>query len=195
MRHSTKRLVSSVTALLFVVLAFIVFFNFVEPAYREVQQVRGELVSRQIFLESQQKVIQQVQGLISTYEGEGELQQTVSFALPLAPDVAGALAQLSGLLSVNGLSAQSFSISIPAVQVLSSGPERRPGAELARPVGTLTFQTRVVGAYENVKSFLRNLETNIRIFDVRNVAFQPAAKSNQDLYAVDLSVVAYYQNP
>ena len=70
---------------------------------------------------------------------------------------------------------------------------RSEAVSLTRPLGKLGLQVSFGGSYDNLKSFLEKLESNVRIFDITSVSIAPSGKLNQDLYKVDLKVVTYYQ--
>lgn len=192
MKPSTKRLVSLVGALVLVFAALVVYFNLTVPEYDVIDKTRGDVASRQLLSDAQQGAIKQVQKLISDYQGKNQIRDTVSLALPTVLDQGGILHQVQTLASVNKLSMQSFSISAPVSQSISVAAS---SSAIIRPIGNLNFQFRVVGTYEDFKNFLGNLETNIRIFDIRSASVDPLGKPNQDFYGFDLTVVTYYQNP
>ena len=71
-----------------------------------------------------------------------------------------------------------------------------------KPLGSFSFRLAASGSYENFKNFLSEIETNIRIFDVKTVALQPAgvaaqtgakAASSQDAFNYTITVATYYQ--
>ena len=107
MRQATKRLISMALALFFMVTAFVIYFSFTAPAYDELQRIRSEVLAREALTDSQTKVIQQVKQLVSTYQGQIQIQERVSLTFPLGEDVPGALTQLHGLVVGNRLAPQS----------------------------------------------------------------------------------------
>lgn len=181
-----------IAGLLFLVSSLVVYFQFIQPAYEDAQNIKAQQLSQQNFLDSEKAVVKQVQDLISSYEGQVQIQQAVSAALPLSPDAAGALAQLYGLAQDNSLVVQSVSVGFSGG---SGGGVSQ--FSLQKPVGTINFQLNVVGTYESFKTFLSMLETNIRIFDLKSLNIQPTSatggKSAPDLYNYGLTVSAYYQ--
>jgi hypothetical protein len=206
MKQTTKRFLSMILGLVFLVASLIVYFEFIQPAYENAQTVKGELLSRQALLDSEKTVVKQVQNLISTYKGQGRVQEAVSAVFPTGDDLPGALAQIYGLAENSGLSVQSISISgVAAAQRASGsgsvGAQTSFGASLQKPVKTINFQAKLSGSYEDLKGFLAKLETNIRIFDVKNLGVQPLLLSGQGkatssvLYGYDLTATTYYQEP
>lgn len=186
-------------AFVLIIAALIMYFNFIQSAYQEAQKIKAQVISRENFVQSQQAAISQVKNSISSYKGEGKPQDVVSLALPLSPDLAGAFAQLTSLAQNNRLALQSITVSLPAMQNLSAKPAlgAASGASFAstitKPFGTAAFQVRMIGTYEDFKTFVKNLESNIRILDIQKMAFQPAGKPDQNIYTYDLSINAYYQ--
>jgi len=195
MQQTTKRFASMIIVLVFIVGAFVVFFEFIRPAYDDAQQVRSEVISREQFVTDQQEAIQQVQQLIASYQSQATVQDSVTKALPNAPDFAGALYQLNGIASGSGVGLQSLTVSAPTLSTSKPTPgvSSDPTA-LVRPIGALTFQVKYAGRYEDVKTFLQNIENNVRLFDVQSINVQPAGtKGVTDFFTVDMSVVTYYQ--
>ncbi len=200
MKQSTKRFFSLIVAFVLVVAAFLIYFNLAEPVYQEAQERKAQAMSRESFVQNQQASILQVKNSIASYKGEGQLQDVVSLALPLNPDLAGAFAQITSLVQNNRLALQGVTVNVPVMQTIAmkSLPGKTSGAFAAtilKPFGAITFQIRLVGSYEDFKAFLKNLESNIRIFDIQKINFQSAAKSDQNLYTYDVTVNTYYQAP
>ncbi len=196
MKQSLKRLVSMVLVLFMVVAAFIVFFQFTQPEYEDIQIVRGEEFARRDFVEKQQSAITQVKKLIAEYEDNVDFQTLVSASFPGNQDLYSAIAQVGGLAALDSLSLESFSITetkAQELQISSGDPNSPKRTSLIRPYGTITFRLQLVGAYEDIKSFLGHIETNIRLFDINSVDIRPAGKGNANTFNASVEVATYYQ--
>lgn len=192
MKPSTKRLLSLVVALLMVFAALVVYFNYTTTEYGVADQIRSDVAARQNLIGSQKDAINQVNKLIQDYTGTAQLREVVSLALPTAMDQSGVFYQVSSMATINKLFVQSFTISAPTTQNANSGAS---STAIIRPISSITFQFRVIGAYADFKNFLSNLETNIRVFDVRSISINPlTVKQTQDFFGFDVTVVTYYQN-
>ena len=200
MKQSSKRLVSMLVALMFLVGAFVGFFEFVQPAYSQVETLRGEESANQGILTSLTALVKQAQDLLASYNQQSQNAQGLGAALPAGEDVAGALAQIEGIASQNNLNLSTVAVSTPTLQV----PKIQNGsstAALVKPVGTVSFKLAVAGSYENFKKFIADLETNIRLFDVENVTVAPFSNTaggksaSLDYFTYNLIVQAYYQAP
>ncbi len=203
MKQSVKRLISSVLSLLLVLAAFVVFLNFIQPVYSEVSQLKGQVLGQSDLVAREQAVIREVQKLVAVYDQSSALRDSVSAALPQVPDLAGALTQLNGLAGLNHLIAQAYALSVPAPVIPEDArrnPDRPGSGSLVRPVNSVIFQIKLLGTYEDLKNFLKNLEANIRVMDVRSLNIQPGTgqqtgKTAANFFQYDLTVAAYYQTP
>lgn len=209
MKQSSKRLVSGLIALGFIVAALLVFFNLIQPTYGDLQQQKGTEISTQNFLTNEQQTVDQAKKLIRQYKDQGQAQSNLALAMPAGPSVAAALAQVYGIAQNNNVAVQSISVGVPTLvpQTRASGGNASTsvqGAQLVKPMGTFSFQVAAAGGYENFKSFLSQLETNIRIFDLAAFSLQPAqglaaggrgAGAASDFFTGNLTVTAYYEFP
>lgn len=193
MRQSFKRLLSSILALVCVIAAFIIYFNLVQPEYDKVMELRGEYASLNEVVESQRVIIDTVEALVVKYDQSQAARQQIEFALPAMPKAAEALAQINGIVNVNRLNAQAFAL-MGGESSNSDRAREEAAAFKPYPVQQLIFQARLNGSYEDFKKFLDNLETNVRIFDVKTMSVQAAGKPNQDFYTFEMRIVAYHQN-
>lgn len=197
MKQSVKRLISMVVSLIFLVGAFVLFFYFVQPAYQDMLDLKSQLGNLEVLRAEQEVIFKNLQGLISTYNESQEVREIVSLALPLNPSVAEFVAQINGLAINNNLTAQFYSISPILEPVISEEDRRQEGKEKSitnvKPVNTISFSARLSGSYSDFKNFLKQLETNVRVFDIKTISIQPASQENSDLYFYDLTVETYYQ--
>ena len=201
-----------ILALAFLLSSLFMYWDLIQPAYGDAQQTKAQKNSLQVFFDSEEKVVEQVEKLVSSYEGQGRVQQAVSDVLPVKEDIAGALAQLYGLAQNNGLTVKSLSISTAPPILRKKNTTANPGTSelsdfstsLQKGVGTISFGVQLSGSYENLKNFLSAIETNIRVFDVGQIEVQPAATVStsktaganvpQDIFGYGLAIKTYYQS-
>jgi Tfp pilus assembly protein PilO len=204
MKQETKRLSSIIIAALILAAALVVYFEFIISAYTNVQLVKGQEESETTLYANEQQVVSKVKSLLTTYQSDASSSQSVAMALPVGPNVSGAIAQIYGIATNANVAVQGTQISTQAVQAVAA-PATTVGAAAAagsivKPTGTVSFQVTGSGSYESFKSFLQGLETNIRIFDVTAISLQPAADTatktqaaNTDMFNYTITVVTYYQ--
>jgi len=198
MKQSTKRFLSMAGGLFFLVGAILIYVSFLKPAYDDIQQVKSEQMSRSNLIKDQQAAIKKVQDLIKTYQGQGQLQDTISAILPNDQDIPVVIAQMNGLIQNTGMISKSFSVTAAGLGIAPNATS----TSLISNLVPIQVQARFSGTYEDFKNFLTKLETNIRIFDVKNISVSPVA-SNQPgqpsqiqgrpTYNFDLGATTYYQ--
>lgn len=206
MKKPTGKFSSLIFALLIIVAAVVVLFEFVKPEYANLMTLKGNAASEQQFLTNQQQIITRMQGVLASESNQASSSQAVNLALPVGVNSAGALAQLYGIAGVSGITIQSVGVSLQAAPQNASPSTASKAAvsvaSLIKPAGSLTFQIAAAGSYEGLKNFLHGLETNVRIFDVTALSIKPvptvtasgaALNGSQDFFNYTMTVVAYYQ--
>lgn len=212
MKQETKRLTSIIIAALIIAGALVVYFEFIIPAYTSVELVKGQEESELTLYANETQIASKVKSLLATYQSDAATSQSVNDALPVGPDVSGALAQIYGIAANSNLSVQGTGISVQAVQAVT--PTAQAGAtgsqltnaaaagSIVKPTGIVSFQITSSGSYEALKNFLQGLSTNIRLFEVTALAVQPAGiaatktqAGNQDLFSYTITAVTHYQAP
>ena len=203
MKQNTKRLYSLIFAMLFVVLALVVYFDMLIPAYSDLQAAKGNQISEANLLANEKQVVGQIQGLLATYKSQASDEQAINAALPVGPNAASAISQLYGISAANDISLQGVALS----EQLSAEttPTDVAGAaslgQITKPIGTLAFTFAAAGSYENFKNFLQALQNNMRFFDVEQIAFHAAQApsggkgTSADFFSYSLTAQTYYQSP
>ena len=196
-----------ILGVVFFVGSIVIYFQLIQPAYGETLKLKSTKASLQSFLDKEKQAIDTVKQLISDYNTKNEkIQQTVSLVLPTEPDVSGAVTQLYGLSQNNNLQFKDVKISVPGLSSVSSQAKGLDPSNLAlalqRPIGTLSLSTVLVGSYDDFKEFLSQLQSNIRIFDIKTLSMSPVINIGKDKipqaiekYTFSFSVSTYYQSP
>jgi Tfp pilus assembly protein PilO len=160
-KQITKRLISMIGGTLFVVGAIAMYSLFIQPADEETQFMKADLINQESILEIQQSAIAQVEKLIKEYEGGGNLQDTISEALPFSPELASVLAQIGGISRINGIVLHSVRFSVSGNQNIAVEESSAIGSNLIRPVGSVNIEASLEGGYEDLKKFIATLENNL----------------------------------
>ncbi len=196
-------------ALAFLVAALFTFFDFIQPTYGHLQTKKGTELSSENFLSNEQQIVGQAKTLISQYENEGAVQDSLALAMPSGPNIASALAQVYGIALNNNVAIQSVGITSPMVELQNQAQQAGASAGLpagqgTKQMGTFSLQIAAAGSYENFKSFLSQLEMNIRIFDLTALSIQPpqsgvlngkGSAASSDLFTYNFTVATYYELP
>ncbi len=205
MKPSLKRMISAVISLVLVIAAVIIFVNYIKPEYAILEQNKATVLAQNAEIETKNSVDQLISGQGKEYENGSSYRKAFAIVLPLTPAVDAALFQLSGLAGQNDISLMSLSVSEVA-PVVSESARRNPNSleSMVSKPRTVSFTIAAMGAYDDFKNFLRNIEQNVRIFDVKEVSIQPAisnvvpagtkGQTQTPIYNYSLTVQTYYQS-
>jgi len=160
MRTSTKRILSILLSSIFFIAFIVVVTSLVKPEFEQVMENRGEFYSKKKVFEDQQEAVGKVEQLIQETKSFDQLKQTVSLAVPLEKQIPDILNQLNAISRTSNVSITSFKSNLQAFEEGSS--------QLARRLGIIRIELAVSGDYRNLKNFLRFLESNVRVFNVKS---------------------------
>lgn len=183
MKTSTKRILSIVLAGLFFVGILVVYTSLVRPELAKIGEHRALLVSKEILFNNESNAVSQVENLLGQFQNLAELQDTVSLALPLDANVTGALNQVQSIARLSNVSVSSF-----AVKPLAFAASKDP---LVKRMGSFELNLAVSGSYDNLKTFIKSVETNVRVMNVSSMRLTQAATG--DNLNLALTVEVYYQ--
>ena len=188
MRASSKRILSILISILLIIGSFIIYNSLIQPAYSEIANQRAEVATRLDLINKHEDSIKQVQNLLSQYQDTAQIQEVASLILPSEQNFPQAVNQITGLANLNKLS-----IELLAAQQLAIRPSAQP--RLVKGIGVLRFNLQLTGAYENLKSFIQNLETNMNLMDLASVRIEPSMKGKlgENKFSYTIMVDTYYQ--
>jgi len=163
-----------------------IFTNLVRPIYDEIQVLRDKKESGQKLLVDQRAAVDSVNKLLSDYESFTQIQENISQILPNKEGVPGVVNQLQGLATVNNLKVASLGLQYPPLK--SSTDET-----LIKPLGTLRVTIGLAGDYKDLKPYLEDLETNIRLIDVYSISVANGAIPGATSLLYSIVLDTYYQ--
>lgn len=195
MKQSSKRLLSMLLAVVLVFGAFFLYFTEIQPAYSDIQGIRSQIYGGQDFLNNETAVVQKLQDTLQKYENDPTVQQSVSAAIPAKEDDAAAAHELTALAVSSGLGIQSVNALTSSVETVKTSQTTANSQNkfVLRPLGVSSFQLKLVGNYASLRNFLDNVETNIRIMDIKSITVEELGKPNQDQYLFTVTVATYFQ--
>jgi Tfp pilus assembly protein PilO len=193
LQSSTKRSGSLLISVFFFVLAFVSYATFVKPELDRIFELRGSLRSKTELLEQQRLVSDQVNSLIGRFKSIKNLEEIVSMAIPVREDLGLLLSQLDILSRSSGLGVQSInfqSLALPR----GSRNEGNLGINNLSERGTIQISLSLTGSYDSLKSFLKLIETNVRVLDVQTLGIAPAQRLvAEDIFEYKLTLNGYFQ--
>ncbi len=187
MKSSTKRMLSILLAILFLIGAVLIYSYLIKPAYGEVLNLRTKKITLSQNFNNYNSLNKKFKNLFAEYQNLGDLNKRLSMILPSKFDAAYVSGQISGLAEQNGLILQALNIKQMAIKPA----EIKLAKGLAKGLGVLKIDAKLTGSYENFKAFLNGIETNIMISDI--VDFKIESQSGIQNLIFTVSINSYYQ--
>lgn len=187
-----------IVPVLILAIGFAAYFALI-PKYKQAREVKKTLLSKQSSFSGQAAQFQSVKSLIKDLqEKEGDLE-AVSQALPSAPQIPELLSNFDYLARQSGLLIANLQFTqAPTLETLASGQglsQVKKTEALLRDADNLAvMQVDIVmkGKYLNLKTFLINLEQNLRVMDILALTFGPV-DTESGLQDYTLKIQTYYQ--
>lgn len=188
MKSSIKRMTSILTAIFMIIASLFVYSSLIRPVYSEIKNLKAEVGSRLDIINKNKSSISQVQKLLSEYQETVKIQEITLSILPLEYNLSSAVNQIVGLANLNNLSIQSLAVQQLAIKPLTQ-------SNLVKGIGTLRFNIRLSGSYENFKMFLGNLETNVNLMDLVSLKIEQSREIRTDNKSFSFAIIidTYYQ--
>lgn len=189
MKASTKRALSILFSVLFLIVTVIIYTNLIIPELGEIGRLRGEIASKSQTYNVQKNAVSQVAEIVNQFANAQELQKTLSFAMPIKVNISDALNQWYAISKTSDVNVNGLDIQVKNVI-------KKPANPLLKGRGSIVVNLEAVGTYDALKEFLSSLETNSRLVTVKSFSFSPlggAVSSAGPLYSLKLEVETYYQ--
>ena len=156
--------------------------------------LRGQVESFAESYDEEVDAVKKIQDILAQFDSLQSLEETLSLTLPNEFAASFVVNDLTGLATINQLAVQSAATDLLPFNAVAGAPE------YAKNIGTIKIATKISGSYENFKTFIAQLETNARIFDVESLKIMPPSPVKgplisplQNQYQYELTLHTYYQ--
>jgi len=190
MKTSTKRALSLIFSLVFIIFAIIIFTNLIQPEIKVINELRGKVAATNNLYLTQKNAIEQVSKVISQFNNATDLQKSLSLSMPIGANITEILNQYETISKNNMILLQGLDLKITPPVV------SKKQNQLLKGMGIVNINMSTIGSYNALKQFLSALETNIRITKVNTLNFQKigGGSDNNTLFSMSLEVETYYQS-
>lgn len=157
------------------------------PMWTNLQESRRLLEDARVRLNDKRELLERIAELKGEFEANRALAERANLIIPVGRDVPGVLEMANALAAVSGVSLETLG--------LNAGSGGQPTTIEGTTLSTLPVSLGVSGSYDAVKTFLRNLEQNIRLFEATGMDFsrRDAVGDAPEAFSATLQVHAYYQ--
>lgn len=197
MKPASQRALSFIISLAFLVASVIVYGMFIVPTNESVQVLRGVVVLKNSELKQQETALNNLNELLKEFNDLADVQEKMALSLPSDPNVAQVVNTLSGLSAVNNVPIKNISVQINAAKKDPMQPS------YVQNLGNLKSNFVVIGSYDNLKNFIRQIEQNVRLMDIQQIGISEEKQNNSPLstatssrqYSFSIDLRAYFQDP
>ncbi|MBI3305103.1 type 4a pilus biogenesis protein PilO [Candidatus Parcubacteria bacterium] len=171
-----------IIGLVLIAAALIAAWVFVWPLWISSQEASRLLNDARVRLNDKQEFVRHIAELQKEYEANRVEAGRASLVIPVGRDIPGLLETVSALATVSGVALDTFGF--------AGGQATGPATSGNISLPTIAINMNVAGSYEAIKSLVRNIEQNIRLFEAETVSF---SRREDGLYSAGLKLDAYYQ--
>src|SRR3990167_2197727 len=187
MKGSSKRALVILISVSLLIVSVTIYSYFIKPLYGEIYNLKTKEIGLSETYATYESLNNQFQNILEQYQNSGELQNQLSIILPSELNAPYALGQVIGIAKLNNLEIQT--LTIKPLTIISA--KNNSSDDLVKDIGTLRISARFSGTYENFKSFLKGIETNIMISNTSD--FKIEGQSATPLLLFTGSIDTYYQ--
>jgi hypothetical protein len=189
-----------------VLIAGTLFFVFIEPLYSDITQTKAEVAAYSSALDNSTYLQNTQDTLLSQYKNvqPSDLDRLTDF-LPNTVDNIEFILQIEQVANIYNMPLKNIKFdantpdSTAPVAPVSGGVLAAGSATADVPYGTFSLEFETEGTYAQFTSFLKDVEHNLRLVDVKSISFAvpaPAAKgtigADPDVYDFTLKVDTYW---
>lgn len=192
MKYLSKRFISILLSFTFIAIAMVVYINFIKPVYADIKSDQAQLESIRQKNHENSEVFGKLKAVLTELKKSSDLQDRISMTLPLEPNAADSMNQVTAVAVSTGLVVSSIDIvEAPIIPV----PGVKAGtASLVKSTGVLRNTLKATGTYPQLKGFLQGIESGVRLSSIKSVKVGKAnSVTNPDLLAITVEIETFYQ--
>ncbi len=185
MKYSTKRMLAILGGIIFFLVGVFIFQNYVTPLKSDIKRLRGEILKKEEFYQTQYQAKNQLENLLNQIQNLKDFKENLDKILPSnEPKIIEVLKTVQNLVELNNLTLNNFNFKEKGYQNIKTQ------FSFIKKLVAVEMTLDLAGDYNDIKNFLNDLENNLRIMNINNLVFKNINNNN---YNLGLTVVFYYQ--
>lgn len=170
---------------------------YIKPQLDSINAKRAELSTYNGALKKAEELREARDKLLETYNNlDASKVERVKRMVPEGIDNVKLAIEIDSLASKMGLGLKGIDIKDPTGASTSKrAPVSLTNSDLQGPYGTATITFTVVGSYAKFNEFLANLETSLRLIDIKGITFiapRSTIAKDKDLFEFQVTVDTYW---
>jgi len=193
----------------FILISIIVFFAIVDPLYKEASALKGDVTTYNTALSNSKDLQETRDALVDTYKNIKQVDKDrLEHFLPNTVNNIKFILEIEQMANIHGMPIKNIKfepekLKDPKIVVNTtpvSGPKSATDESDSKPYGVFPIEFTTEGTYDKFVLFMKDMERNLRLVDVKSVAFSvplPPSKDNPvtadpNIYTYVLKVDTYW---
>jgi hypothetical protein len=182
----------------FIIITIGLFFAVVDPLYKEVKQLRTDVDTYNVALDNSTELQKTRDSLIETYKNvKKEDKDRLAHLLPSTIDNIELILEIEKIANLHGMPIGNIRFETTSLENQTAKTtdnivvaESDPAVNLSYGIFPMEFE--IEGKYETFVAFLRDLEHNLRLVDIKAISFDvPNTTTSQGIGTTDPNVYSY----
>ncbi len=187
MKHFSRSLLAGIS-FVFILIGVWALFSYDYPQLKEIIRSLEERRLLKNKFQDEKEKLEKVQKIFDSYHSFLPAKEKVSLLLPEEKEFGDVLYQLKGMADLSNVKLNRCTFGeVRKEKRLPRFSKKKE--KLTKDFGTLSAALEVEGDYPSIKSFLKKVETNIRVMDIRKINLN---KSGENLKGT-ITINFYYQ--
>lgn len=181
-----------------IIISGALFFMVVNPLYGDVSKLRTEVATYNVALDNSKQLQETRDHLVDTYKHiKQEDRDRLEHFLPNTVNNIKFILEVERIANLHSMSIKDikFAVEKPAQTVTTAGGTSTvitaSDPSNAVPYGTFPIEFSTQGNYDTFVLFLKDLEHNLRLVDVKSVAFSIPVVTGKETVPVDPNIYTY----
>lgn len=194
-----------ISPILFIAISLVLFFVVVDPLYKEIKQIKTDVSTYSTALNNSTELQKTRDSLIDVYKGvKAEDRERLAHLLPSTIGNIELILEIEKIASLYGMPIEDIKFEAKSLEDKSETEgqvdniivaENDPNSNL--PYGIFPMEFIIEGRYDTFLEFLKDLEHNLRLVDVKSISFvvpssASGASVDSSIYKYTLKVETYW---
>jgi Tfp pilus assembly protein PilO len=191
----------------FIIISIILFFVIVDPLYKDVSKLKGDVVIYNTALDNSTDLQKTRDTLVDTYRNiKQKDKERLEHFLPNTVNNIKFILEIEQIANLHGMPIRNIKfepeklLDPKANAMVNTANTTGPNNQLdLRPYGVFPIEFSTEGTYDKFTQFMKDVEHNLRLVDVKSVGFSvppPPAKPGEggdpNVYTYTLKVETYW---
>ncbi len=186
--------------IIFIVLAITAGVLFIAPLFTEVSKLKNDVVAYDTALTHSTELQKVRDTLLESYNAIPKSdKERLSKFMPNSVDNIQLILEIQQIASIYGMSLKNIAFDAPTADMDKSPSDMSANPDAQKPYGIFNLEFKTEADYLTFVKFLKDLEKNLRLIDVKSISFtvpqmrsDTSYDSDPNIYTYDIKLQTYW---